>query len=91
MMRRRENGVLFCVVTEAAGGIDLQLLGIGRDGHVGFNEPPSSEVLSTISLFHQTLPLRLLLCFMLLHLFLSLHTCIHNLALSNTTCTFRSR
>jgi len=27
---------------EDAGGIDLQLLGIGRDGHVGFNEPGSS-------------------------------------------------
>ena len=26
----------------AAGGIDLQLLGIGRDGHIGFNEPSSS-------------------------------------------------
>jgi len=25
-----------------AGGLDLQLLGIGRDGHVGFNEPGSS-------------------------------------------------
>jgi glucosamine-6-phosphate deaminase len=24
------------------GGIDLQLLGIGRDGHIGFNEPSSS-------------------------------------------------
>lgn len=24
------------------GGIDLQLLGIGRDGHIGFNEPGSS-------------------------------------------------
>jgi glucosamine-6-phosphate deaminase len=24
------------------GGIDLQLLGIGRDGHIGFNEPTSS-------------------------------------------------
>ncbi|MDR1927388.1 MAG: glucosamine-6-phosphate deaminase [Oscillospiraceae bacterium] len=24
---------------EAAGGIDLQLLGIGRNGHIGFNEP----------------------------------------------------
>ncbi len=23
-------------------GIDLQILGIGRDGHIGFNEPPSS-------------------------------------------------
>ena len=26
----------------AAGGIDLQVLGIGRNGHIGFNEPPSS-------------------------------------------------
>jgi glucosamine-6-phosphate deaminase len=26
----------------AAGGIDLQLLGIGSDGHIGFNEPTSS-------------------------------------------------
>ena len=25
-----------------AGGIDLQLLGIGTDGHIGFNEPTSS-------------------------------------------------
>ncbi len=24
------------------GGVDLQLLGIGRDGHIGFNEPTSS-------------------------------------------------
>lgn len=27
----------------AAGGIDLQLLGIGRNGHVGFNEPGSAR------------------------------------------------
>lgn len=26
----------------AAGGIDLQILGIGRTGHIGFNEPTSS-------------------------------------------------
>ena len=26
----------------AAGGVDLQLLGIGTDGHLGFNEPTSS-------------------------------------------------
>lgn len=25
-----------------AGGVDLQLLGIGRNGHIGFNEPPSA-------------------------------------------------
>lgn len=35
-----------CAVYEAAivagGGIDLQVLGIGSDGHVGFNEPTSS-------------------------------------------------
>jgi glucosamine-6-phosphate deaminase len=27
---------------EAAGGIDLQILGIGANGHIGFNEPGSS-------------------------------------------------
>ncbi len=27
---------------ERAGGIDLQLLGLGSDGHIGFNEPSSS-------------------------------------------------
>lgn len=27
---------------KAAGGIDIQLLGIGRSGHIGFNEPLSS-------------------------------------------------
>ncbi|WP_028670961.1 glucosamine-6-phosphate deaminase [Saccharospirillum impatiens] len=27
---------------QQAGGIDLQLLGIGRNGHIGFNEPSSS-------------------------------------------------
>ena len=30
-----------------AGGIDLQLLGIGGNGHIGFNEPPSSLVSRT--------------------------------------------
>ncbi len=28
---------------EAAGGVDLQILGIGRTGHIGFNEPGSSR------------------------------------------------
>ncbi|MEI6075503.1 MAG: glucosamine-6-phosphate deaminase [Verrucomicrobiota bacterium] len=36
----------FCAKYEkqilAAGGIDLQVLGIGSDGHIGFNEPTSS-------------------------------------------------
>ena len=29
-------------VLEASGGVDIQILGIGTDGHVGFNEPMSS-------------------------------------------------
>ena len=36
----------FCQAYEdkirAVGGIDLQILGIGTDGHIGFNEPTSS-------------------------------------------------
>ena len=30
----------YAAALEAAGGIDLQLLGLGGNGHVGFNEPP---------------------------------------------------
>ncbi len=33
------NGYEQCI--RSAGGIDLQILGIGRNGHVGFNEPTS--------------------------------------------------
>lgn len=45
------NGLATDIVEECAryealirqqGGLDLQLLGIGRDGHIGFNEPGSS-------------------------------------------------
>jgi len=32
---------------ERAGGIDVQLLGIGRSGHIGFNEPGSAETSPT--------------------------------------------
>ena len=32
---------------ELMGGIDIQLLGIGRTGHIGFNEPGSSKTSST--------------------------------------------
>jgi len=32
---------------EAAGGIDLQILGIGVNGHIGFNEPSDSYSMST--------------------------------------------
>ena len=31
----------------AVGGIDLQLLGIGHDGHIGFNEPGEAFELET--------------------------------------------
>ncbi|MEX1215173.1 glucosamine-6-phosphate deaminase [Saccharospirillum sp.] len=41
-----DNPLAACDAYEAAiqvaGGIDLQLLGIGRNGHIGFNEPSSS-------------------------------------------------
>ena len=30
------------ILIEAAGGLDLQLLGLGLTGHIGFNEPPSA-------------------------------------------------
>lgn len=43
----RENINEFCrdyeEKIEKAGGIDLQLLGIGRTGHIGFNEPGSTS------------------------------------------------
>jgi glucosamine-6-phosphate deaminase len=42
----RGNYDQYCASYEAAirkaGGIDLQILGIGRNGHIGFNEPTSS-------------------------------------------------
>ena len=34
-------------VIERAGGIDLQLLGIGLDGHIGFNEPADHFEMNT--------------------------------------------
>jgi glucosamine-6-phosphate deaminase len=41
----RENFAEYCRKYEElirqAGGIDLQVLGIGKDGHIGFNEPTS--------------------------------------------------
>jgi glucosamine-6-phosphate deaminase len=50
----------FCIdyekKVEAAGGIDLQILGIGRTGHIGFNEPGShrNSKTRTITLDHLT-------------------------------------
>ena len=35
---------------EADGGLDLQLLGIGRNGHIGFNEPSDMEVADALRL-----------------------------------------
>ena len=42
---------------KAAGGIDLQILGIGRNGHIGFNEPTSSLASRTRlkALSHETI------------------------------------
>jgi glucosamine-6-phosphate deaminase len=44
---RREDLAEHCAAYERAiaeaGGIDFQLLGIGKSGHVGFNEPGSSQ------------------------------------------------
>ena len=43
----KEDVVIFCKAYDAKieklGGIDLQILGVGRTGHIGFNEPGSSE------------------------------------------------
>ena len=38
----RGAGAAYDRAIEAAGGVDMQILGIGTDGHVGFNEPGSS-------------------------------------------------
>jgi glucosamine-6-phosphate deaminase len=35
---------------EAEGGLDLQLLGIGRNGHIGFNEPSGLDVAEMLRL-----------------------------------------
>lgn len=38
----KENAKVYEKLIEKAGGIDLQLLGIGVNGHIGFNEPGTS-------------------------------------------------
>lgn len=38
------EGQRYDAAIRAAGGIDLQILGIGRNGHIGFNEPDSRFV-----------------------------------------------
>jgi glucosamine-6-phosphate deaminase len=37
-----EAGPAYEAAIQAAGGIDLQILGIGANGHIGFNEPTSA-------------------------------------------------
>lgn len=37
-----QAGAAYDRAIEEAGGIDVQLLGVGSDGHIGFNEPGSS-------------------------------------------------
>ena len=48
----------FDAALEASGGLDLQLLGIGFNGHIAFNEPESSEVISVEA--YGSLPTRVL-------------------------------
>src|SRR5207244_10046028 len=47
VMIAEEDAATYCADYEdrirRAGGIDLQLLGIGRTGHIGFNEPGSTR------------------------------------------------
>ena len=42
---------------QSLGGVDLQLLGIGRNGHIGFNEPSDSfpPVVHTVQLTESTI------------------------------------
>lgn len=49
--------VAYEAAIDAAGGIDLQLLGIGRNGHIGFNEPASAftDCTGTIDLTPSTI------------------------------------
>ena len=43
---------------DAAGGIDLQILGIGRTGHIGFNEPGSFITSQTRKVFLNDLTIK---------------------------------
>lgn len=38
-VKNDEEAALYDAKIEAAGGIDIQLLGLGSDGHIAFNEP----------------------------------------------------
>ncbi|GEB76006.1 glucosamine-6-phosphate deaminase [Sporolactobacillus inulinus] len=43
----KEACMRYDALIDSLGGVDLQLLGIGRNGHIGFNEPGSSLTLGT--------------------------------------------
>ena len=43
----KEHSAEYELMIEEAGGIDLQILGIGNNGHIGFNEPGSSRYSKT--------------------------------------------
>lgn len=43
---------------EAAGGVDIQILGIGRTGHIGFNEPGSPVTSKTRMVFLDNLTMK---------------------------------
>ncbi|MFT4926322.1 MAG: glucosamine-6-phosphate deaminase [Phenylobacterium sp.] len=43
----RDQGLKYEQAIKDAGGIDLQILGLGANGHIGFNEPTSSLVSKT--------------------------------------------
>ena len=51
-----EDGVRFEERIRDAGGVDVQLLGIGTTGHIGFNEPgsPMDSRTRVVELTHQT-------------------------------------
>jgi len=42
------EGARYDALIEALGGIDIQLLGIGPDGHIGFNEPDDHFTTGTV-------------------------------------------
>ena len=52
-----EHAASFDRWIQAEGGLDLQLLGIGRNGHIGFNEPSHLTVEQACKLPSRLMPL----------------------------------
>ena len=42
-----KEGAAYDTAIDAAGGVDLQVLGIGQNGHIGFNEPDEALIAGT--------------------------------------------